>query len=374
MKILLLTDTGDPLAGGAEKHVHSLLGKLKKHDVKFLSFGKRIKETKSLALRHFFRIVPNIRVYRRVRAEIKKFNPDVIHLHNLNKYTPSVLYALRGYPVIQTVHDYGLICPTLLNVHNDLSVCKTGFRFGCLFKHKRGWSWPVYVSQIIAFKLRSFMLKRLVKMLIAPTPPLAEYLKKQGYRNVEVLPFTLDKKYSASFSKMDPNHVLYVGQLERNKGVNILLYAMKEVLLTHPKAHLTIAGMGSYAGKLKAMAGKNVKFTGYVKNVHSLYEKASCVVVPSIIVEQFGFVTAEAMLHSRPVIGSDRGGTAWLVSHGKTGYLFNLGKAELANYIRKVIDDKTLVKKMGKAGEVRIHKLCGKDRMPKLLKYYSQVR
>ena len=84
-------------------------------------------------------------------------NPEIIHLHNINKYTFSLLFALRGYKVVQTVHDYSLICPTIWNVHNDLKPCPTGITRFCFWDHKRGNNIFVYLSVLyFNFKRNKF--------------------------------------------------------------------------------------------------------------------------------------------------------------------------------------------------------------------------
>ncbi|MCK5108037.1 MAG: glycosyltransferase, partial [Nanoarchaeota archaeon] len=124
IKLLLFTDNYNPNGGGAEKVFFNLIKEFKKENIKVNSFGfgsnntenknyKIIKETKYLFFRHFWRLFFNVSKYIQIRRYVKKINPDVIHIHNINKYTPSLLLALRGFNVIQTVHDYSLICPTL---------------------------------------------------------------------------------------------------------------------------------------------------------------------------------------------------------------------------------------------------------------------
>src|SRR5689334_11479181 len=121
MKILLLTDHHSPQGGGAEKQFFALKELLKNQPditVYSLGFGLKkaqgddfivLKETSSKMLRQLWRMFTNPVKYLQLRQCIKKINPDIIHLHNIKKYTPALLKAIKGYPAIQTVHDFSPI-------------------------------------------------------------------------------------------------------------------------------------------------------------------------------------------------------------------------------------------------------------------------
>jgi glycosyltransferase involved in cell wall biosynthesis len=85
--------------------------------------------------------------------------------------------------------------------------------------------------------------------------------------------------------------VLYFGKLLRNKGVHLLLEALRRV-----DARAVIVGFGDYREELEAMAGPDVLFTGPLEHRHlvHLIPLADVTVVPSIFPEAFGMVAAEA--------------------------------------------------------------------------------
>jgi glycosyltransferase involved in cell wall biosynthesis len=85
--------------------------------------------------------------------------------------------------------------------------------------------------------------------------------------------------------------VLYFGKLLRNKGVHLLLEALRDV-----DARAVIVGFGDYRAELEALAGPNVLFTGPLEHRHlvHLIPLADVTVVPSIFPEAFGMVAAEA--------------------------------------------------------------------------------
>ena len=112
----------------------------------------------------------------------------------------------------------------------------------------------------------------------------------------------------------DPNHafvdLLYVGQLIRGKGVQLLLAAMAR--MKTPRT-LDIVGTGNMEPKLKALAEElgiadRVRFNGFRQNPQDWMRAARCVVVPSFWQEPYGLVAAEAVALGRPVVAFAIGG------------------------------------------------------------------
>jgi glycosyltransferase involved in cell wall biosynthesis len=107
----------------------------------------------------------------------------------------------------------------------------------------------------------------------------------------ERLPDEGNAERLGTFLSGDRPTVLYFGKLLRNKGVHLLLEALRTV-----DARAVIVGFGDYRGELEAMAGEDVLFTGPLEHRHlvHLIPLADVTVVPSIFPEAFGMVAAEA--------------------------------------------------------------------------------
>jgi glycosyltransferase involved in cell wall biosynthesis len=95
----------------------------------------------------------------------------------------------------------------------------------------------------------------------------------------------------AAFLAGEQPTVLYFGKLLRNKGVHLLLEALRDL-----DARAVVVGFGDYRDELEAVAGPNVLFTGPLEHRHlvHLIPLADVTVVPSIFPEAFGMVAAEA--------------------------------------------------------------------------------
>ena len=104
--------------------------------------------------------------------------------------------------------------------------------------------------------------------------------------------------------------LLYVGQLIRGKGVQLLLEAMARM---KAKRSLDIVGTGNMEGELKSIAARlgladRVRFNGFQKNPQDWMRRAACVVVPSFWQEPYGLVAAEAVALGRKVVAFAVGG------------------------------------------------------------------
>ena len=127
--------------------------------------------------------------------------------------------------------------------------------------------------------------------------------------------------------------VLFVGRLEREKGVDVLLEGWRRADLG-PGARLALTGTGSLADAI-APAGRGIRGLGYVSasRLPALYAAADVLVLPSVrtatFVEPWGLVANEAMLQTTPVIASDAVGAVagGLVRDGHNGLVAPAGDA-----------------------------------------------
>jgi glycosyltransferase involved in cell wall biosynthesis len=125
--------------------------------------------------------------------------------------------------------------------------------------------------------------------------------------------------------------VLFVGRLEREKGIELLLQAWHASGLAR-RARLAIAGRGPLADAV-SRADDSVRMLGYLdpRELPALYAAADLLVVPSIptptFLEPWGLVVNEALLQGTPVVASDAVGAVagGLVQDGETGITFPAG-------------------------------------------------
>jgi phosphatidylinositol alpha-mannosyltransferase len=122
--------------------------------------------------------------------------------------------------------------------------------------------------------------------------------------------------------------ILFVGRLDKRKGLSVLLKAMPDVLTQLPEARLVVVGRGPMEADCRQLAhglGLNdrVEFKGYAANndLPAFYTGADVYCSPALGGEAFGIVLLEAMACGTPVVASDITGYNEVVTPGETGLL-----------------------------------------------------
>ncbi|MFX1453244.1 MAG: glycosyltransferase family 4 protein [Promethearchaeota archaeon] len=288
---------------------------------------------------------------RKIESVFKKnkYFPDVIHIQNIYALPASIKVAKKlKIPVIVTIreplpkvllHPYNFIIKFLLT-----QILK-GRNHILLKNLKQECDGVIAVSDFIKDRLIKLGIPEKKLITIYNFPPKWEKLdlieKKLGYSDQ-------NKKIT----------LLYLGRLEKAKGIHILLYSLKEILTQMSKVELIIAGEGPYERFLKELSQKlniekYVRFAGTVpfKNIGELYLSADIVCIPSIWPEPLSRVAFEAMSLGKPIITTTVGGMSEAIENGKTGLLIPPNnQKELANAIIELITNKELRANIGKNG------------------------
>lgn len=166
--------------------------------------------------------------------------------------------------------------------------------------------------------------------------------------------------------------VLFVGRLEKRKGVLELFDAIPKILMTHPDAKFVLAGSDNsredgffdehdvdyrtFFRNLYPAAASAVDFLGFVdeSRLEELYRTCDLFVAPSLY-ESFGLIYLEAMNWARPVIACAAGGPEEIVVDGETGVLVPPSDApELADAVNRLLASPAGRRDMGLAGRRRL--------------------
>ena len=143
--------------------------------------------------------------------------------------------------------------------------------------------------------------------------------------------------------------VLLVGNLIRQKGVDVALHALS---LLPESFVLWIVGGGEEVENLRALCralslGDRVSFLGLQRNVETYMQASDCLICPSVWAEAAGQVNMEALSCGLPVVASRVGGIPEFIEEGKTGFLVTAGDpAELAQKLQSLANDPITLKRM----------------------------
>ncbi len=140
--------------------------------------------------------------------------------------------------------------------------------------------------------------------------------------------------------------IVYVGRLEKRKGVDYLLSAFAELVKEMPKAHLIIAGSGVRATKLRQQVEldniPNVTFPGYVSEEEKrrLLSNADLACFPAIFGEGFGIVLLESMAVGTPLVaGNNLGYINVMKGAGRIGLVEPQATKDFANRLAVFLSD-----------------------------------
>ena len=311
---------------------------------------------------------------------LKKINPDIIHIHSNNLFPNSVLLACGNIPVVQTLHDWKMVCPIWSGMTVNGTKCEKGFssscyREGCISRGR-------YYSQSVWRKFNILLFKRHVDALITPCMALKRTLRNYGLKSIHIPNFTCTSIFLPSPPSTNGRRILCACHLFPSKGVTYLLRAFQNVLARIPSARLDIVGEGPEKKSLEELCiflkiQNLVKFCGEVSHIElaDFYSKASVVVLPSVVAETCGLVILEAMASARPVIGSRIGGIPEVILENETGLLFNPGDtSELSEKIVQILLNPERAERMGKLGRERVEKeFSAQKHIERILDLYSSL-
>ena len=157
--------------------------------------------------------------------------------------------------------------------------------------------------------------------------------------------------FKAAKNEAHPFTVLFVGALEPNKKVNMLIRAFGKFVKKHADAKLDIVGKGSSSDSLRKLVEsehvENVTFHGQViEGLEQFYAKADVFVLPGL----GGLAISEAMAYGLPVIASVGDGCEVdLIKNGENGFRNpELGEDDIVDYLNQMYDNPELLEKMKK--------------------------
>jgi glycosyltransferase involved in cell wall biosynthesis len=246
------------------------------------------------------------RVYRAVLAEIRRVEPDLVHVHNVSGATLAPFVACRhlGIPVVLTLHDHWLLCPNnMLYKGGGVSADPAERPRDCAHCFRRYEFWANVPRRREVFS----RLVDQVRVFVSPSQGTVDRHVAAGYdrSRFRVIPYGIHP--TAFQPPADPivgeyvrqsaylPTLLFAGALVESKGIGTIIEAIPSVS-KYLRVQFLVAGQGEPAF-VSALRG------------HS----------PMVIYE--------SLLCGTPVLGADIGGIPELVQDGETGYVFPPGDA-----------------------------------------------
>ncbi|MCL5106670.1 MAG: glycosyltransferase [Candidatus Parvarchaeota archaeon] len=201
-----------------------------------------------------------------------------------------------------------------------------------------------FTNNRTVMKLSRFVVMRYLKWfysktdsVIAPTLYVKDILKKNGLKNIQIIPTGIDfdsmKREKREKARMQlglsskDKIILYFGRVSREKNIEILIKAAKPLSASGFK--VIIAGSGPYTGELRTLSkkigNKNVIFAGFIKenDIPLYYASADILCNPSTFETQ-GIVDLYASFYGIPLLLPEKGAQEELLKYAKCGEKFNV--------------------------------------------------
>lgn len=284
------------------------------------------------------------RVFASCRAEgdpaaaAREVGAGAVWIHNWPDSGDFARFAAAGIPAARMVHDHAICCMRHYKYHpltrkNCTRPASPACLFPCMAFLQRGsGAWPVHFASLGAKMAEIRDNRRLDRMVVASDFMRGELLKNgfapERIRVIAPLPPVTGGAPAEPVDPL-PGRVLFVGQVIRGKGVDLLLRALRGV---QGDWHLSVVGQGSALPKVRALAAElglasRVTFHGHLsgEEITRQYLEAQIVAVPSAWQEPFGMVGIEAMRHARPVVAFAVGGIPDWLRDGENGILVPAG-------------------------------------------------
>jgi glycosyltransferase involved in cell wall biosynthesis len=345
MRLLLLSALYPPILGGAELQAQRLARELDSRGVRVTVLtqpcaGEAIQEwdrdirivrgLSSIALGPLWGLTYMMSTHRWLRRLAS--NWDVLHNQQV---------ALHCWPSLRVARALGKPCLlrfACCGPGGDLAVLSS-HRFGSYFvDHLRGAQRLVALTRGGADEIRHYRL-----------PPARIRTIPNG---VELERFSVQ-----SWPQLEPSdalRLLFVGRLNRQKGVDVLLGAL--AMLPRPEAfRLRVVGVGPELERLRLQAGEAglgsiVQFCGRQQDVIAHYAWSELVVLPSRF-EGMPNVVLEAMSCARPVLGTRIAGTMDLIAEAQSGWLVPSDNPRaLAQRLEQIANERSALRSIGLAG------------------------
>ena len=321
--------------------------------------------------------------YKMLKSKLKKHRPDVVHFHNIFPLlSPSVYTACRSerIPIIQTLHNYRLICPGALLFRDD-KVCEDCLKKGL----SQALRYSCYRDSVMATAAVFIMLKtnnlfgsydKVSKFIALTNFAMEKYVAGGIPRDrIIVKPNFLPNPPKPNYKVGD--YILYVGRLSKEKGVGTLLEALTHI---EKPIKLRIAGDGPMLPELKSFSLKKeieIEFLGFMDKETLLDQirNSAFLVVPSEWYEGFPMVLLEAYACGKPVVASRIGSLNELVAEDETGMKFVPGDPiGLAKVITEMLSNLDRIGEMGKnAHAVFKEKYSSESNLNALNKIYTNL-
>ena len=298
-----------------------------------------------------------------MREVLQRERPDVVNVHNLFPFiSPAALFECKkaGVPVVMTIHNFRLMCPTGLFMRNGLPCehcLEVGNEWGCLrynCEHSAVKSLGYTLRNVVARWMGSY--RKNVDAFACITDFQRQKLVQAGFEEnrLHVIPNFMED--IAVQPRFEGGYVAYSGRLSREKGVDMII----DVARRHPDIPFKLAG-SVRDEELKKNLPDNCELVGFLKGeaLADFYRNAAFFVMASRWYEGFPMSILEAAQYGKPTIGPNHGGFTEIIGEGSVaiGRLFTPNNMDsLEQTLVALWNDEAAIEQLGRQAFDKLHR------------------
>lgn len=344
LKRVLIVHNYYQIPGGEDSVVENEKQMLEEHGHEVFFYSRNNIEIKDYSKWKYFSLlfktVFNYKTYREVKKIIVDKNIDIVHVHNtLTLISPSIYYAAISckIPVIQTIHNFRLLCPGA-TLFRDNHICEDCINHGliCAIRHNCYKNNKILtMACVINTKIHRHtgIFGKINYICLTPfNKSKLLNLKQINEKKVYIKPNFVTGAGDFVPAEQRENQYIFVGRIDKLKGIEILLKAWK--LMGKNSPELIICGTGPMEDWCRQYIIKeqltSVRMKGFVLNseVKKIIAICKALLLPTKLYEGFPMSIVEAYSVGTPVITTNLGNSGYLVINGITGQKCDLNTPE----------------------------------------------
>lgn len=331
---------------------------------------------------------------------IKKIKPEMVHFHNINWLTLSLIYVVSKFkiPTVLSIYDYWYFCPLGMLSTAAEKKCRKFHGTHCIKCLPNKFIFIQWLLLVFRKNLFDFFMNKIDGFIVLSNSSkriLEEYgIPEEKIYIVEFISNVLthrdNKKNSVNIDTVklpEKEFMLFVGWIQYRKGVHIAIESMSYINRKFPELNLYIIGHTpkweqEYIAYIKDMV-KRLKLEHCIfilgKKPHNqvieYVKKAKIVIVPEQWENMSPVIIIESMFLGKPVVAGNIGGIPEFIIDGETGILAEYDNPEdFADKIIDLLGNQPLMKKIGIAAQKFILEHLDKDKIyNKIIKVYNQI-